>query len=75
MGSVLELHPCPTTALNVVGYHKESIFRHMSQYAQETGNFCCAKEAQSTLHNDDFFKFRSIRAASICQVSLISQVA
>jgi len=35
---------------------------------------CCAKEAQSTLHNDEVFDFHSIHAAPICRTFLIYQV-
>jgi hypothetical protein len=45
LGSVLALHLCPTTELNAAGCRKGSIFHRTLQYDQETGYFCCAKEA------------------------------
>ena len=44
---------------------KSARFNIGSQSDQEMDRFCCAKEAQSTPRNDDFFDFRSIRGKPI----------
>ena len=52
------LHRCSATVLNVVDCCTEPILHHVTMQSRN-GLFCCTKEAQSRLGNDNFLDFCS----------------